>query len=238
MRLLRLVAVFLLLTMLSACDQTTADEHLTRAEQFALNADYRAAVIELARHYLAGLQDAGMSSCGKHFPGHGSVRADSHVDDVIDPRSRAELDESDLRPFAALLGQLDSVMMAHVVYPDVDPAPAGYAERWIGGVLRGELGFRGIVFSDDLGMHAAAAAGKLSDRLSRCLEAGCDAALVCDPADVEQLFHEIGAGELPPCEALTRLAGRNALTAAEVASVGEWRHWQESLEELEHSQWA
>jgi hypothetical protein len=87
-------------------------------------------------------------------------------------------------------------------------------------------------------MQAAVAAGKLSDRLRRCLDAGCDAALVCDPDDVAQLFRELGDADLPACEGLPRLAGRNPLTAEEVASVGEWRHWQDSLRELEHSQWA
>jgi len=196
------------------------------------------AVTDLARHYLAGMHDAGMRACGKHFPGHGSVRADSHVDDVVDERPRNELEARDLVPFRALLGDLDALMMAHVTYPAVDAAPAGYSATWIQDILRGELGYEGVVLSDDLGMHAAECAGKLADRAQRSLEAGCDAVLVCQPGDVAALFEQWGDDPAPQAPILERLAGRNTVTRDELATVGEWRHWQHSLEELEHSQWA
>jgi len=196
------------------------------------------AVIRLGGHYLAGMHDAGMKTCGKHFPGHGSVRADSHVDDVCDERPLAEIEASDLRPFAALAGKLDSVMMAHVVYPAVDRRPAGYSSAWIRDRLRGLPGFRGVVLSDDLGMHAAGFAGKLADRMRVSLEAGCDAVLVCDPAQVRELYAglETSPGGADP--AVRRLLGRSMHTAEELATVGEWRHWRESLELLETSEWA
>ncbi len=198
----------------------------------------RQAVAELARHYLAGMHDAGMRTCGKHFPGHGSVRADSHTDDVIDDRPMEAIAGTDLVPFEALLPELDALMMAHVIYPQVDSKPAGYSSVWIRDKLRGEMGYRGVILSDDLGMHAAGYAGKLADRMRLSLEAGCDAVLVCQPQDVATLLEEWGDEAAPDGSALQRLAGRNTLTRAELATVGEWRHWQQSLAELEHSQWA
>jgi beta-N-acetylhexosaminidase len=196
------------------------------------------AVAELASFYLAGMHDAGMRTCGKHFPGHGSVAADSHTDDVTDERSLTDLQASDLLPFARLAPQLDSVMMAHVSYPQVDPAPAGYSTRWIGDILRRDMGFTGTVLSDDLVMQAAVIAGKLADRLQASLEAGCDAALVCDPQAARELLDELAAAPADATAALTRLRGRSQHTAEEIETVSEWRHWRQSISELEHSKWA
>lgn len=195
-------------------------------------------VTEVARHYCAGMHDAGMKTCGKHFPGHGSVLADSHTDDVTDERPLATIRATDLVPFQSLLGDLDALMMAHVVYPALDAAPAGYSRAWIHEVLRGELGYAGVVLSDDLGMHAAGYAGKLADRAQRSLDAGCDAVLVCQPDDVAELLGQWRADPVPDGSALKQLAGRNTVTREELASVSEWRHWQKSLEELEQSKWA
>lgn len=192
----------------------------------------------LGAHYLAGMHDAGMKTCGKHFPGHGSVHADSHTDDVVDPRAAAELEASDLLPFVQLLPQLDALMMAHVVYPEVDERPAGYSPLWIRQRLRAQLGYGGVVFSDDLGMHAAAWAGNLASRLELSLEAGCDAVLVCQPADVRELMTQLEGQALPPAPGLLALAGSNTLAAHELASVGEWRHWQQSIKDLEQTKWA
>jgi len=195
-------------------------------------------VAELAAHYLAGMHDAGMKTCGKHFPGHGSVLADSHTDDVVDPRSLADLEATDLAPFRATLDRLDAVMMAHVCYPEVDPSPAGYSSRWIGQHLREELGFTGTVFSDDLGMHAARVAGKLADRVSRSLAAGCDAVLICDPGEAAAYLASCDQAPAADPNALLRLRGTCSVTAEELAMAAEWKHWQASLEELERTRWA
>jgi beta-N-acetylhexosaminidase len=197
-----------------------------------------AAVAALAAYYVAGMHDAGMKACGKHFPGHGSVEADSHTHDVTDPRSLAELRQGDLEPFRALGPGLDAVMMAHVSYPAVDAMPAGYAPRCVRGVLRGDLGFVGAVLSDDLVMHAALIAGKLADRMRAALDAGCDAALVCDPGAAASLLGELTDSPADASEALGRLRGRSPHSAAEMETVKEWRHWRQTLEELERSQWA
>lgn len=190
------------------------------------------AIIELAGAYIAGMHDAGMAATGKHFPGHGSVVADSHTDDVCDPRSFEEIEQLDLKPFAALGGKLDAMMIAHVLYPAVDTNPAGYSPFWIDTILRQKLAFQGAIFSDDLGMYAAKVAGGLVNRVRDSLLAGCDAILVCDPADVRQLLASNDALPVDANTALKRLKGRLTVTRDEVESVGEWRQWKNSIEQL------
>jgi beta-N-acetylhexosaminidase len=197
-----------------------------------------AVVVSLGAHYLAGMHDAGMRACGKHFPGHGSVEADTHVEDVCDQRPLAQLEAGDIEPFRKLLQGLDAVMMAHVVYASAAPGPAGYSSFWIGDYLRGRLSFRGTVLSDDLGMQAAGCAGKLAGRLTATLQAGCDAALVCDPRDAASLLAGVPNSPADATAALSRLRGHCPHTAAELETVGEWRHWRTSLEALENTEWA
>jgi len=198
-----------------------------------------AVIIELSGAYIGGMHDAGMSATGKHFPGHGSVEADSHTDDVRDPRPLEEIEQADLKPFAALSAKLDAMMMAHVLYPAVDDRPAGYSGFWIQDILRQKLAFEGTVFSDDLGMYAAKIAGGLLERVRDSLLAGCDAVLVCDPADVRQLLAEkrLVFGDASP--ALKRLKGRMNASRDEVESVSEWRQWKKTITQLqlEQSKW-
>ena len=138
-------------------------------------------VTVLARAFIAGMRDAGVGGVGKHFPGHGGVVADSHHALPVDRRSYEDLRLSDLVPFERLAASdLAGVMPAHVVFECLDARPAGFSRRWIGDVLRGELGFEGIVFSDDLDMAAAGAGGDHVDRARAALEAGCDVVLLCN----------------------------------------------------------
>ncbi|NDY95433.1 beta-N-acetylhexosaminidase [Wenzhouxiangella limi] len=189
------------------------------------------AVIELARYYLAGMKDAGMAGCGKHFPGHGSVEADSHHCVVTDPRPRTAL-QADLQPFAELADRMTAVMMAHVCYPAIDERPAGFSARWIHEELRAGLGFEGLVISDDLDMLGAAPAGALGQRLGQAFAAGCELALVCNPASVAELLD--GDLDLPPIavERLGRLYGRAMMTMEEQLLVPEFRAWRDSLKAL------
>lgn len=206
----------------------------------AFDAD-AAIIIKLSAAYIAGMHDAGMSATGKHFPGHGSVEADSHTDDVCDSRTFEEIEQLDLKPFAALSGELDAMMMAHVLYPAVDELPAGYSHFWIKSVLRQKLAYRGTVFSDDLGMFAAKVAGGLVERVRNSLAAGCDAALVCDPEDVRELLTQCGDEAFADADvALRKLKGRLGATRDEVESVSEWRQWKKSISQLqlEQSKWA
>ncbi len=138
-----------------------------------------AVVAQLAGALINGLRRAGMAACGKHFPGHGWAEADSHVAFPVDPRSLAEI-AVDMEPYRQL--KLDGVMPAHVIYPEVDSLPAGFSPIWIT-KLRNQLGFDGVVFSDDLSMAAASIAGDIVGRTSAAWNAGCDMLLVCNSPD-------------------------------------------------------
>lgn len=141
-----------------------------------------AVVAELGCAYLRGMRLAGMAATVKHFPGHGSVLEDTHYDDAVDPRPLEVIRDEDLVPFAqAFEIGAEAVMLAHVCYPAVAPEPAGYSPRWIRDILRGAMGFRGVVFSDDIGMAAARSAGGVAARIHAHLDAGCDVVLVCHP---------------------------------------------------------
>ncbi len=148
-------------------------------------------VARLARALSHGLLLAGMGNCGKHFPGHGFAEADSHVDLPIDKRSRRTLLTHDAAPYRWLGETLLSVMPAHIIYPKVDSKPAGFSKVWLKDILRGDMQFDGIIFSDDLTMEGAAVAGDMHARAKAALRAGCDMVLVCkcEPADrlLEQL---------------------------------------------------
>lgn len=145
---------------------------------------------EVARYglsYIEGLHDAGMAATVKHFPGHGSVLADTHFGTVVDPRPMEEIRSLDLVPFvAAIENGVDAVMMAHVIYPQVSEDPAGYSQTWIQDILRGELGFKGVIFTDDIGMAAANSVGGVTSRIHSHLDAGCDVVLVCHPELVDE----------------------------------------------------
>ncbi|HLR13156.1 MAG TPA: beta-N-acetylhexosaminidase [Burkholderiaceae bacterium] len=150
----------------------------------ALHAD-PAVVTTLARALCHGLALAGMAACGKHFPGHGAVAADSHHAMPRDPRSLAQILEADAAPYA-WLGDLvlPAVMPAHVVYPEVDSQPAGFSTVWLQQVLRQKLQYNGVIFTDDLTMEAATVAGDIVSRTQAALKAGCDMALVCNRPDL------------------------------------------------------
>lgn len=168
-------------------------------------------VAAFTRAYVRGMHSVGMAATLKHFPGHGTVPEDTHTEQATDPRSLETLQAEDLLPFAAgIQAGADAVMLAHVVYPQVAPEPAGYSPRWINGILREQMGFRGVVFSDDIGMAAATAAGGVTGRVDAHLDAGCDVVLVCHPELVEEALQAAARRRLNTA-ALLGLIGRGAL---------------------------
>lgn len=141
----------------------------------------------LAGAFIRGMNAAGMAATGKHFPGHGWAEADSHVAIPLDERSLEQIRASDLQPFARLSRQLAAVMPAHVIYPEVDAQPAGFSRRWLQEILRGELQFKGVIFSDDLSMAGAHVVGDAACRIEAALTAGCDMGLVCNDRAAAEL---------------------------------------------------
>jgi beta-N-acetylhexosaminidase len=156
----------------------------------AFHRDARVATL-LAKSLMHGLLLAGMGNCGKHFPGHGFVKADSHVAVPVDKRSPKAILADDALPYGALSTSLVGVMPAHVIYPKVDHRPAGFSPRWLKDILRGQLGFNGAIFSDDLSMEGARHldGGDLSyaEAAALALDAGCDLVLLCN--------QNVGSGE-------------------------------------------
>lgn len=167
-------------------------------------------VSALASAFIIGMQQAGMAAVGKHFPGHGSVAADSHIAMPVDDRPKAQIEQFDMQPFVSLIanGQLSGVMPAHVVYSQVDPNPAGFSPYWLQTVLREQLQFNGVIFSDDLGMKGASFAGDYLGRAKAALDAGCNMILVCnDPVGVKALLDNFVWPEVSPSANAMTLRG-------------------------------
>lgn len=142
-------------------------------------------VAKLAAALAAGMAEAGMGCVGKHFPGHGFIEADSHVDIPVDERGFDQVWEADIAPYRHRIGrQLAGVMPAHVRFPAIDPQPAGFSPFWLQDVLRGRLGFDGVIFSDDLTMEGATVVGDIVARARAAFSAGCDMVLVCNRPDL------------------------------------------------------
>ena len=147
-------------------------------------------VCHLANAWIRGMRRAGMEAVGKHFPGHGSVEGDSHHVMPFDRRGFTEIEALDLVPFRRVIAtHLSGIMMAHVIYDRVDSSAAGYSRFWIESVLRGQLEFEGVVFSDDLSMSGAESVGGYAERAGHALDAGCDILLVCNnPAGADEVL--------------------------------------------------
>jgi beta-N-acetylhexosaminidase len=189
------------------------------------------AVAALASAYLMGMRDAGMAAVAKHFPGHGAVVADSHVALPVDRRDFVDLGD-DLRPYRMLIeNNVPGIMAAHVVYPVIDDLPASLSRRWITDILRGELGFHGCVFADDLSMAGAVAFGDVVERARLGLAAGCDVLPICnDRAAVTAVLDNFKPeGASPASQArLVRMRARGEVPAGLTADP----HWLDTVQRI------
>ena len=176
----------------------------------------------LAKSLMHGLLQAGMANCGKHFPGHGFVKADSHTEIPVDKRSLKNILSDDALPYGWLNSSMSSVMPAHVIYPKVDGRPAGFSKRWLQDILRGELGFHGAVFSDDLSMAGARLIDgrevSYTEAAVTALNAGCDLVLLCN-----QSTPDSPQGGLAVDQLLEGLAGSQSGQAWEPSAASESR---------------
>ncbi|HXZ50863.1 MAG TPA: beta-N-acetylhexosaminidase [Burkholderiales bacterium] len=170
------------------------------------------AVGQLAAAFIRGLAEAGVAAVGKHFPGHGYVRADSHVDLPHDNRPLADILARDVSPYrAAIAAGLAAVMPAHVVFTRADTRPAGYSAYWLREILRGQLGFEGLIFSDDLSMQGATGVGGIAERARLALQAGCDMVLLCnDPLGQDALLESLRDAPSAPAARVGRMRAKGA----------------------------
>ena len=209
-------------------------------------------VVTLARAYLGGIHEAGMSAVGKHFPGHGCVAADSHHELPHDTRDMMDIEHRDLIPFRALASSgIEGMMMAHIRYPNIDPDVAGYSRYWIGQILRNELRYEGVIFSDDLSMEGAAISDSYEERARLALDAGCDVLLVCNHRSaaievIDALDASVGSPARGPAAysathpatqaRLIRMRSRGrAPTRDELRADSRWQEASRRLTELEMS---
>lgn len=192
------------------------------------------AVTELALAYQRGMHEAGMASVGKHFPGHGAVAADSHHDLPEDTRVYADLEMEDMIPFQRLsVNGMNGVMVAHVLYSQIDSQPAGFSEYWLRGVLRRTIGFQGVIFSDDLSMGGAEWAGDYVQRAQLALNAGCDMVLVCNqPEHAAKVVESLSDYHDPAAQ--LRLARMHGKTFPEPHALKNNRRWQEAIRLMEN----
>lgn len=190
-------------------------------------------IARLANAWILGMADAGMAAVGKHFPGHGSVEGDSHHVLPFDQRPLQDIMTLDVEAFRHVMAtRLDGVMMAHVVYSHVDENPAGYSKFWTTEILRSELGFEGVVFSDDLGMSAADTVGGYVERARSSLEAGCDMMLICNEPQGTIEVIEAMPDYLDPASQL-RLMRLHGRPHADIQDLFASQRWQESMQQLQ-----
>jgi beta-N-acetylhexosaminidase len=182
-------------------------------------------VITLAKQLIKGMKKAGMAAVGKHFPGHGSVALDSHLALPIDERSYAEIEQSDLIPFAELISSgINGIMPAHIRFPKVDDNPVGFSKHWLQTILRKQLHFSGVIFSDDLSMKGSEFAGDYTQRAKTALDAGCDFILACNNRKgAIQIIDNLKTEMSVPREKFAPLQGKFSFNLQTLHASSEWK---------------
>jgi len=186
-----------------------------------------------AEIFIEGMHEAGMPATGKHFPGHGGVLADSHLETPFDERTMGELRCRDMVPFASLSKVLDAVMPAHIVFPDIDDQAVGFSSYWLQQVLRKELQFDGVIFSDDLSMKGADVAGSYADKAQCALQAGCDMVLVCNNREgAMEVLDYLDSATVKPSSRLSRMKGKSQLDWEALVNSERWISTRAALSTL------
>jgi beta-N-acetylhexosaminidase len=194
--------------------------------------DRAADVVALAGAFITGMQEAGMKATGKHFPGHGCVIEDSHKELPKDPRPLAEIALRDLAPFEVLHHRLQAIMPAHIIFSAVDDMPVGFSRRWLQTHLKENMGYQGLIISDDLSMAGAAFAGDYPSRASLALEAGCDGILVCNaPTQAHAVIEHLERRNTPQQSCLQHL---KASAFAPMQQLKKLPRWQEIQRKIAH----
>ncbi len=195
-------------------------------------------VSQLATAYVTGMQQAGMAAVGKHFPGHGAIKADSHIAIPIDTRDLVTITQQDLIPFKTLIQNqtLQAIMPAHVIYAKIDSNPAGFSSIWIQQILRQQLQFDGMILSDDLDMAAAHQAGDFIDRAQATLQAGCDMAVVCNHRQgALQILDQLNWTPSPQTQTRqTAMQGQASLSFIELKQSSQWQTATELAHRITH----
>lgn len=189
-------------------------------------------VSQLAAAYIQGMRDAGMAATGKHFPGHGAIKADSHIAMPVDQRSKEAIFKADVIPFTQLFAQgLEAVMPAHVIYPQIDNQPSGFSRVWLQDILRKQLNFEGAIFSDDLSMKGASVVGGYTERAEAALEAGCDMILACNDRDgAVEILDNVSVK--PNAEAARRLASMKGKALFNRSAMLDSQLWQQAVKSM------
>ena len=190
-------------------------------------------VILAANAFIKGMNQAGMAATGKHFPGHGGVVADSHLEAPIDHRSLNQLQDKDLKPFEALADCLGGIMPAHITFPAIDPLSVGFSEYWLQQLLRQKLGFEGVIFSDDLSMKGADIAGGYTDKAKLALNAGCDMILVCNcPEGAQEVLAYMQQLGVKGCEKIATMRARQNISWKQLEKTERYTKTKNTLQTL------
>ena len=189
-------------------------------------------VSKIAQAFIGGMDEAGMQATGKHFPGHGSIAADSHVAMPVDERSFVDIEMDDLRPFQFMIDSgINALMMAHVIYSRVDPQPAGFSKYWMKTILREKMHFQGAIFSDDLSMEGAVIAGDYTQRARISLDTGCDMILVCNNRDAAwEVVNSLEGYENPASSLrLAHLHAKESISREALVTLSRWKEAKDLL---------
>ena len=194
-------------------------------------ADNPNTVITVADAFIKGMNEAGMAATGKHFPGHGAIFADSHLEAPVDNRSMVEIEKRDLAPFEQLSDMLGGIMPAHITFPQVDTHSVGFSDFWLQKILRDKIGFKGVIFSDDLSMKGADVAGSYTKKADMALKAGCDMILVCNcPEGAQEVLAYLQQLEMKGCEKLATIRAQHAIAWKDLSKLA---RYQQTIKKLQ-----